>query len=53
MELTKLEKEILERAFNYVNDYYAWDDEYDEESEFLEKVQPKIENLAKKLNIDI
>lgn len=52
MKLTKLEKEILERAFEYVNDYFAWDDEYELE-DYLAKVEPKIEELAKKLGIEL
>ena len=51
MKLTKLEKEILERAFQYVNDYSAWDGKFDEYDDFLEKMQPKIEALMEKLGI--
>jgi hypothetical protein len=52
MKLTQLEREILEKAFEFVDDYYAWDDEYEPE-DYLEKVQPIIHNLLKKLDTEL
>lgn len=52
MKLTKIEKEILEKAFDYVNSYYPWEDEYEPEY-YFNKVEPKIKELAKKLGIEL
>lgn len=50
MKLTEFEKQILERAFNHINDWSAWDDL--EDLDFYDEIQPQILELAKKLGVD-
>lgn len=54
-KFTPFEKEILERAFYAVDDYYNWDDlveDEDDPMDFENDIQPQIEALKKKLGIE-
>lgn len=54
-KFTPFEKEILERAFYEVDDYYTWRDLVEDEDaaiDFENDIKPKIEELKKKLGIE-
>ena len=53
MDFTPLEKEILNRAFCSVNDFFTWDDLDGEEGfDFEDDIYPAIVKLLKKLGIE-
>lgn len=53
MDFTPLEKEILNRAFYLVNDFFTWSDLDGEEGfDFEDDIYPAIVKLLKKLGIE-
>lgn len=53
MDFTPLEKEILNRAFYLVNDFFTWSDLDGEEGfDFEDDIYPVIVKLLKKLGIE-
>lgn len=53
MDFTPLEKEILNRAFSSVNDFFTWSDLDGEEGfDFEDDIYPAIVKLLKKLGIE-
>lgn len=53
MDFTSLEKEILNRAFYLVNDFFTWSDLDGEEGfDFEDDIYPAIVKLLKKLGIE-
>ena len=53
MDFTPLEKEILNRAFYSVNDFFTWSDLDGEEGfDFEDDIYPAIVKLLKKLGIE-
>lgn len=53
MDFTPLEKEILNRAFYSVNDFFTWSDLDGEEGfDFEDDIYPVIVKLLKKLGIE-